>query len=382
MGLVKRLLIIFTFIFMGSLFANPVLAQGLATVDARLLLILHPKMADFDYSNGRFFKTKVKYDNLEDLSLQLSKAREQAEEENAAVAARIKELESEKFEVTRALIREEQFFAPGDLKAMQKEKQDLETAVLELNRKKIETSDEADLQSVKLKDLKERIGNIEAALSNSANMEIRHEVVAKLKSQIEAINVKIALCADEIRQNNEKAVSIIYFTTEETDEKVATIREELKKLMESTAKAKNLGIIIDNSYALQTKLNKTKNSMIPAVDENLDVVSASLFHSFVNYEMDSALEAILDMPDTTETAAQHLLAGRSDGLENNMKQYLQYREYLPDRLANFTNGNIFLSGGTDITLDCAQKLFADYKVPDSLKRKYLNVLTEHLEFYK
>lgn len=238
------------------------------------------------------------------------------------------------------------------------------------------------MQSVKLKDLKERIGNIEAALSNSANMEIRHEVVAKLKSQIEAINVKIALCADEIRQNNEKAVSIIYFTTEETDEKVATIREELKKLMESTAKAKNLGIIIDNSYALQTKLNKTKNSMIPAVDENLDVVSASLFHSFVNYEMDSALEAILDMPDTTETAAQHLLAGRSDGLENNMKQYLQYREYLPDRLANFTNGNIFLSGGTDITLDCAQKLFADYKVPDSLKRKYLNVLTEHLEFYK
>lgn len=382
MVMVKKLSKIFFVLFVLSAFcSSAVFAIGMGSVDTRVLLMLHPNMSNFDYSNARFFRDQNENKDIDKVYEELRKASEKAQKNNAEINKQIKEFSEQKFVLSQNLLREEQFFAPGDLKLLQKEKTDLETILKELEKERPKSTVEAGLKDAKKEDLKERIKIIEEAIKNSANIEKREPEIKKLKEQIAGIDLKLAELNNEIRINEEKAVKVIYLTTEETDEKLAAIKSEIKQIIADAAKEANITLVIDNSFAMRTPERKDRKTMIPAVDESPDVVSASLFHSFSNFTIDKELEANLEMPNEG-TAAQHLLAGRSVGLESNLKQYLEFRNYMPERVADFSNGSVFLSGTTDLTPWCARKIFDKYNVPDSLKQKYMQIIRDFMNFEK
>jgi hypothetical protein len=379
MGMVKHLYkqIILLILFMA--FCGLSNAKEMGTVDTRILLMLHPGMINYDYSNGRFFRDSTPEKNIEKVLEQLKEARRVADEKNATLNKEIKGIEAQKFELLKLLTREEQYFAPGDLLQFQKDRENLKTALKDLNEQEIKSSDAASLVEVKKADLQERIKILDDTLDNLANLEVNKEKIEKHRLAIAELDVALIDLADQIRKNEEEAVKVVYLTTEETDARLAQIKAEIKTIIDETANEANIALVIDNSFAMRTPERKRKGTMIPAVDESPDVVSAALFHSLINFEIDKELEATLDVP-VEGTVTQHLIAGRSTGLETNLKQYLEFRNYMPQRVAGVSTGNIFLSGGVNLTPSCARKLFEKYNVPEAMKQRHMQILRSFMDF--
>jgi hypothetical protein len=354
-------------------------AKDMGTVDTRILLMLHPGMISFDYSNGRFFRDSKPEKHIDNVYEQLKEARKVADAKNAALSKEIKELEIQKFEVIKLLTREEQYFAPGDLKLFKKERENLKTALKDLNEQAVDSADEASLVEVKKRDLKERIKVLDDTLNNLSALDVNQEKVKEYKEKIAGLDLALAERANEIRINEEEAVKVIYLTTEETEERINAIRAEIKEIIDKTAKEAHVSLVIDSSFAMRTPTRKHRDTMIPAVDESPDVVSSALFHSLINFEIDKELEATLQVP-VEGTVTQHLIAGRSTGLETNLKQYLEFRNYMPSRVAGISTGNIFISGGVNLTPSCARKLFDKYNVPEAMKQRHMQVLRNFMDF--
>ncbi|HMM61149.1 MAG TPA: hypothetical protein PKC25_13565, partial [Candidatus Rifleibacterium sp.] len=85
---VKTALFFMILIFNAMAGTSPLAAEGgWATVDTRILLMLHPEMNGFDYSNGRFFREKGER-NIEKTIGELKAAHDRAGKENAPLRER------------------------------------------------------------------------------------------------------------------------------------------------------------------------------------------------------------------------------------------------------------------------------------------------------
>jgi len=356
-------------------------AIGIGSVDTRVLLMLHPNMINFDYSNGRFFRDQTPEKDYDAFYQELQKARKIAEEKNAEINKQLKESESDLFELSKALTREEQVFAPGDLKVLQQEKTNLETILKELDKKKPTNNIEISSINEQKQQIEEKIKLINDTIKSSANVVRQEKEIDRLKKQIAQVLSTMTALKDQIRKNEEEAVAAVYLTTEEANEKLESIKQEIKDIIAKTAKEANISLVIDNSFAMRTPKRKEPQSMLPITLDSIDVVSAALFHSFLNYTVDKELEATLPMPPGFEDmAGKHLLAGRSVGLADNLKQYLQFRNYLPEKFADFSGGSMFLTGTIDLTPACARKIFDKYSVEETLKQRYMQVIREFMNF--
>ena len=65
---------LFIFYIAALVFSSNVLsAQGFATVDTRILLILHPLMVGYDYNNGAFFRNPNQIEVSNKIRMELQK---------------------------------------------------------------------------------------------------------------------------------------------------------------------------------------------------------------------------------------------------------------------------------------------------------------------
>ena len=92
---------------------------GWATVDTRILLMLHPEMKGFDYNNGRFFREEGEK-NIETTIGELKAAHEKASKENTPLRERQTKLLQERFGLIQQRSRTDGAPAPGDIEKFRK----------------------------------------------------------------------------------------------------------------------------------------------------------------------------------------------------------------------------------------------------------------------
>lgn len=355
---------------------------GWATVDTRILLMLHPEMASFDYANGRFFRDKSLEKDINKVVTSLKKAREQSNKESAPLRDRQKKLEQERFALMQQRLRALQGLAPGDLARLEREKVELQSAYRELERQRPTDRNAEKMFNARRADVSRRLEIIQDNLANLGTDDERKEKAAVMQSRIVEIDKVTSELSEQIRKIEDKAIATIYLTGEETGNKLKKVKDEINSLIQQAAKESKIAIVMDTSFAMRSPARKDKLEMIPAVDEAPDIVSAALFHSFVNLTVDPYLEKNLTGPDGAPLPPEHFAAGRSQGMRSNLKQYLEFRNYMPEKVAEFSNGRLFLAGGTDLTPWVARRLFETYKVPEFVKNSFMQLIRNYLDVEK
>lgn len=373
------LIMIFTFNAMAGINSLSAAEGGWATVDTRILLMLHPEMNGFDYSNGRFFREKGER-NIEKTIGELKAAQERASKENSPLRERQTKLFQERFSLVQQKSRVDGAPAPGDIEKFRKEKTVLESSLEELKRQKPANRDAERLFAARRVDLQSRLEVINNRLAGAASPEETDKNAAQIDEKIAKVDEELIKVAEQIRMNEEKSVQAIYLNSEETSTRLTKIRDEIDALIKKAAEESKIATVIDNSFAMRTPRRKEKLKMIPATDEAPDVVSSSLFHSFNNLTIDPAFAATVQGPEGSPLPPEHLIVGRSLGMQSNLTQYLEFRNYMPEKVADFSHGRMFIMGGTDLTPWVARQLFDRYKVPDSVKNAFMVTLRNYLNF--
>jgi DNA repair ATPase RecN len=174
---------------------------------------------------------------------------------------------------------------------LQQEKTNLETILKELDKKKPTNNIEISSINEQKQQIEEKIKLINDTIKSSANVVRQEKEIDKLKKQIAQVLSAMTGLKDQIRKNEEEAVAAVYLTTEEANAKLESIKQEIKDIIAKTAKEANISLVIDNSFAMRTPKRKEPQSMLPITLDSIDVVSAALFHSFLNYTVDKELEA-------------------------------------------------------------------------------------------
>ena len=352
---------------------------GWATVDTRILLMLHPEMNGFDYSNGRFFRDSGEK-NIEKTIGELKAAQDRASKENTPLRERQAKLLQERFSLIQQRSRIDGAPAPGDIEKFRREKAVLESSLEELKRRKPADRDAERLFAARRVDLQGRLEIINNRLAGATSPEEADKNASQIDAKIGKIDADLVKIADQLRQNEEKSVQAIYLTSEETSARLKKIMDEIDALIKKAAEESKIATVIDNSFAMRSPRRKERLKMIPAIDEAPDVVSSSLFHSFNNLSIDPAFAATVQGPEGAPLPPEHLIVGRSLGMQSNLTQYLEFRNYMPERVADFSNGRMFIMGGTDLTPWVARQLFDRYKIPDSVKNAFMVTLRNHLNF--
>ena len=370
--------LIVTLIFLPAVFAAE---GGWATVDTRILLMLHPQMSGFDYSNGRFFRNPDGLD-IEKAVAQLKSAQESAAKECIPLRENCQKLMQQKFAVSQQLTRLTGAPAPGDLENFRREKALLEASLQEVKRQKPANREAERLFAARQVDLQDRLNIINSRLAGDMNNLSPDTNEKELKNKLATIETGLRENAEKISAIEEKALAAIYLTSDETEKRLNQITEEIDKLIRKAAEESKIAVVIDNSFAMRTPKRKEKLKMIPATDEAPDVVSSSLFHSFNNLTINPDVAANITGPDNSPLPPEHLVVGRSIGMQSNLTQYLEFRNYLPEKVADFSHGRMIISGGTDLTPWVARQLFDSYKIPDAMKNSFMQALRNYLNFDK
>ena len=355
---------------------------GWATVDTRILLMLHPDMAGFDYANGRFFRDKKLDKDINKVVADLKKAREQAEKESIPLRERQKKLMQDRFALMQQKARALQVLAPGDIERLERSKVELQAAQRELQRQRPTDRNSEKIYQARKVDLVRRLAAIEEHLTGTGTGDQRRAQAEKLQQQIAELDKSVAEIAVQIGKIEDKAISAVYLTGEETEARLQQVKDEINSLIQQAAKESKIAVVMDSSFAMRSRIRKDKLTMISAVDEAPDIVSASLFHTFANLTIDPYLAKNLTGPDGSPLPPEHLTVGRSLGMRSNLKQYLEFRNYMPEKVADFSSGRPFLVGGTDLTPWVARKIFDRYKVPELIKNSFMQLIREYLDIEK
>lgn len=353
-----------------------VFAQGFATIDTRILLILHPLMVGFDYNNGAFFRNQDRIEVSNKTMIELQKAQEKANIANETIFKQIKELESERFATSNALIREINFFAPGERKNLEKEISVMKRVLAGMKSRTVADMEQVKIQNQKIKELEEQIANLEAAFENPASFVPNEKNIKQYEERIASIDKRIAELRAEVADNNDKAMSALYLTKKETEERLTKIRNELKEIIKAVAAKEGCSIVIDNTYGARVYDSESKRAIISSNDSP-DVGSSALFSSFLSFKPD--VEGIDTNVMSKEEAIEHITLGAAMSLEQNLQQYIEYKDWVPSKVADFTFGSIFISGGKDLTVLCAKRLFDKYDVPDYVRQRFAPKLSEYLK---
>ena len=358
----------------------PIYAQNpnFGTVDTRILLILHPSMENFDYVNERFFRDTNPNKDITDTLNKLNEAQKKADLKNAAREEEIKRLQKESCEVITALNRAKYVFAAGDVEKLKKTKSQLESSIETLNKNYAPGKISVDATQEQIEVYKTKIAEIDALLKNANAVKIDEKEVKKHENRLKEIDKKIAECKVKQYENIDESMNAMYLTRKETEERLTIIKKDIKKIISLIAEKENCSIVIDNSFALRDPVRANRKVVNTQISPTADVTSTALFHSFTNYELTEE-QAIKDTGiQDGKQAMNHLLYASFGNLEDKLRSYLQHRDYVPAKVADFTFGSMFISGGKDLTSLCAQRIFEKYNVPDDIRQRFVPVLKEYL----
>jgi|GEM_PF-1605353 len=312
----------------------PAGGAGCATVDSRLLLILHPRLANFDYAQGRLYRPDLAQRPREQIQAELAACWEKALAGVAAISSK-------------------------------------RSRILERRAQILERWDET--------------MNSMYAHAASESLQIRdqgksmQEFDARFRAELASCEDSLAAIEAETILAQEGALAPVYLSSQDTEKEVTAAKTEITRLIAQTAQENRLTAVLDSSFAMTGVCLDPHIACIPRQTTSFDTTTASLFHQFTNWE--AIPPGQIPLADGTKVdAASHLAPKRMKSMLDVLQQQLDVRPYVVSGLARFSPGNIFLYGGVDLTAEVARKMFAQYRVPEELKNSYMLFIKEYASF--
>jgi hypothetical protein len=359
----------------GSLFLvltaiAPLQATGWGTADTRLLLIIHPDMAYFDYTNGRFFRPQVAKQSPAEVRQAMQKAREQAEPLLSKHQEHQHALQEARSEI---LMNKERL----RLRLLNPQHPTLETAK---NRLKTAKKNVVKVKSMKdIPNIHHPPEEMQVPESHQDRNKLVDELEERAQTEVASINARLIAIDKQITAVQEAMYSPVYLTTPETTEKLAAINKEIGELITQTAGEQKLDLIIDASYAQRSIKRAAETTILPTQPDIPDLLSSALFHEFANFAL---LKEPPPRDDGSPVPPQHGTGAMYTNKIQLFKKYLENRHYLPPTVANFAGGSLFLTGANDVTPRVAEKLLTRYNIPATYKDGLLEVIKEFVNTEK
>ncbi|HOY67433.1 MAG TPA: hypothetical protein PLP29_11120 [Candidatus Ozemobacteraceae bacterium] len=311
---------------------------GWASVDVRLLLALHPSMASFDYSHDRFFRGNAPSGDAAALGQALQAAWEKAQPKLRELGVRREKLNQSKFEILQR--REETM-----RNLLEKEA----------------------TQPGQVRDREKQIGEYEDRYTRA---------MAECDAQL-------ARLEKEFEQAQEEAYTPVYLTKDETARQIASIKQEIEALIAQTAQENRIGVVLDTSFGRGSLEKNQETVTVPQYPEPSDTLASRLFHTFSNWAPPPVPETTVPGPNGQPIPArEHVAFAASQNMIQTLERYLEFRPYLTKTAANFSSGNIFLGGGTDLTATVARKIFSRYRVPPEIQNSFQVLIQKYAQFDK
>lgn len=303
-------------------------AQGWASVDSRLLMVLHPQMSNFDYSVGRFFRQPLSATRNEQLYKELNAAAEKTGKKLASLMRK-------------------------------------ESVLIEKRANLLLERDET------INDLSEK------AASETYNIRGKYERVAEYEKRyaekLTALDMEINELYLSVEAVNDEAYAPIYLSRIETTNRLTEVKRDIKNLTQQVATQYGIAVVFDSSFGLRPAKREGKQASLYVQNHDFDVLSSSLFHDLLNFSINLPPEAA-----KIGATAEHVMVGSAYARIDNLRKVMQLRSYLLPFASEFTPGAIFMVGGNDITAHVAQRIFEQYKVPETIKASFLMVVREFL----
>ena len=308
------------------LFSGNLFAQNLASVDSRLLMVLHPKMGNYDYSAGRFFRSGFSPQRSKNLYKELNEAAKNADKE------------------LRPLLKKES--------SLIEQRADL---LIERDQTINDLATKAASETYNIRGKYERVAEYEARFD---------EKIARIDEQINSLYQQIESVRD-------KAYAPVYLSKAESRERLIEVKREIKNLTKTVAQRYKIDTVVDNSFGFRPARKKNEKAYLFLQNDDFDVLSSSLFHNLTNYNPQMP-------PDAEKIGAtmEHMLVGGAYAKLDNLRKVSQLRSYLVPVAAEYTPGSLFIIGGTDLTAYVAKEIFKNYRIPETLKKSYLQVIRE------
>ncbi|OIP24575.1 hypothetical protein AUK22_08745 [bacterium CG2_30_54_10] len=334
---------LYGFFFLGVLcFLNlisPTLAQaqGWGKVDTRILLILHPKLATFDYSVGRFYRETAFTSDREKLRKQMDDAWSKAQP------------------ALRSLLGKQSGLIRRRVELMQRWNETMNSLA---EHSASETSKPQDYR---------KLGD---------------QYKARYEQELAGLDQDLAHLDTDMQNTREEAYSPVFLRSSETISRLSEIKQEIQGLLAQAAGERGVVTVLDTSYGAPGVTQAPSLAAIPTQQDHFDLLSAALFHEITNWDDSKIPGGSIPMADGTKVDARsHIIPRLKAGAIDNLRQYLDYRSYLGRHLAAMPSpGGIFLVGGVDLTPVVARKLFDRYQIPEDLKNAFMQIMSEYESF--
>ncbi|MBP7635260.1 hypothetical protein KBA41_13925 [Candidatus Ozemobacteraceae bacterium] len=309
---------------------------GWATIDARLLLAIHPNMACFDYSHDRFFRNDASSQNAAALGQTLQAAWNKTQPKLRELGKKLDKINQAKFDI------------------LQKREATIRSLM----------ENEANKRG-QMRDRAKQIGEYEAQYSKS---------LAECDSQI-------AQLAREIENTQEEAYSPVYLTKSETAMRFESMKKEIESLIEQTARENRIGVVLDTSFGRSSQQHSPKPTTIPRYPEPSDTLASKLFHTFSNWTPSQVPATTVPGPNGKPIPAKdHVAFAAGQNMVQTLERYLEFKPYLTTTAARFSSGNIFLTGGMDLTPVVAKKIFTRYRIPVEIQNSFQLLIQKYGQF--
>lgn len=325
-----RLLVlsVLVMLFVGCLEPTSARGAGWATVDTRLLMVLHPSMATYDFSHGRFYRPGVQNLKSEELQNKLAKVWEQ-------VRPQLKALEAKRSRLLRS-------------------------------RSELLASREETINKMLARGATDTL-MVRDHAKNVASFEIRYQSrLHQMEDDLQAVETEYA-------RTSEQAWAPVYLNGVETDRQLAVIRNEIVAFVSDLAVKQGYVLVVDPTAAQDPVMSVGGLGVKVAQSEPVDVLGSELFKLFGQWNVPQG--ATVPGPDGRPIdLGQHLMPVLFGNMTQNFRQYLEFRPFLPPVSGQLDPRKLTLSGEPDLTESVARGIFQRYQVAAPQQESLLSMI--------
>lgn len=305
--------------------AAPAGGQGFGVVDFLTCVTLHPLMAAYDFSAGRFRRDGVNWGDPKSVEMLGKKLSEL----QAALRPKVQEVDRKIGEVQRELA--------------------------EFNLRRDQTALSLSRAAGEKKNVARETYDRELA----ANQQRYDAKIAEAKQRMTAL--------EQTRQKlHDDALAPIFLNSAESAARLQQILGETDQAVREVAAGSGMAVIIDDSYgtpAGQTDQGSFSSPPDPMITGNT-IYQMIIQSPFPNPK------------NPQDKMAYHFLGDMQKSLQGMTRQHLARRQELVPFVANMTGGRLFLAGGADLTLSVCERLYTRYRMNPYLIQTLKAALTD------
>lgn len=294
---------------------GPSLAWGqVGTVDIRLLMVLHPSLGAFDFTQQRLFRPSV---GKQSLAVQIADARAKASPVVKKMQARVDRLARKRDDL---------------LKRWQ-------STMRSLTKSQAKRVNEKSFRSGIIKEYQNRYERL-----------------------LEVAETELREAKEEVATAKELEVAPLYLSKSESLAVLKKVQQEILSILAEVAREKSISVVFDPTLCRNMEAPALFPG-IPSIPPHPDVNGPKRFRTFATYEHPRVQGTVPGPGGVPTPAAQHIALAQGQNMLLNFKNYLNYLFYLSvGRQATPDVASLVIFGGIDVTEPVARKLLERYRL--------------------